>query len=367
MKRLLLIILINIFVLPFAVAQQTEVQIKGSISEIESGNLLLLAYNKKQTDTLAFTPIVSNNFSLKANIDRACVANLIVDGYGGGFVMIVEPGSNYEVTLMRDIADFKQSGHQQEELIQYQNIIIDNNTKIAELRSKIDEAGKERRFKTMGDLNKDLAELLGEAQDTLSQIVERNRGTVLSAYLITNGLRMTDLEEMETIYSKLDENERASQVGEVYYSMIYGIKKIDVNSIAPDFTLPDKDGKKYSLHSLDGKLKLIDFWASWCGPCRKENPNMIALFNDFKDKGLLIVGVSLDDNKKSWLKAVDEDGLEWLQLLSNEGNGNSVVNNYNIDAIPAIFILDSNNKIVAKNLRGEKLRDFVSNYLGSNN
>lgn len=122
----------------------------------------------------------------------------------------------------------------------------------------------------------------------------------------------------------------------------------------------------HSLHALEGKLKLIDFWASWCGPCRKENPNMISIYNDFKDKGLLIVGVSLDDNRNAWVKAVEADGLTWLQLSALSGYNDDVVKRYNIDAIPTIYILDASNKIVAKNLRGDKLREFVANYLNNN-
>lgn len=93
---------------------------------------------------------------------------------------------------------------------------------------------------------------------------------------------------------------------------------------------------------------------------------MISIYNDFKDKGLLIVGVSLDDNRNAWVKAVEADGLTWLQLSALSGYNDDVVKRYNIDAIPTIYILDANNKIVAKNLRGDKLREFVANYLNNN-
>ena len=311
MKKILFFVLINVFVFQFAFAQQTEVQIKGEISEIKEG-------------------------------------------------------AKYEVLLNRDFAEFSKAGHQQNELVRYQSVVSKNNAEIASMKMKIEEASKERRFKTMSDLNKELTQILDNAQGELDDIINNNRGTALSAYLLTNGLAMMSADAMETNFAKLNENEKKSQPGKIYQSMIGGLRKIDINSVAPDFTLPDMDGDSHSLHALEGKLKLIDFWASWCGPCRKENPNMISIYNDFKDKGLLIVGVSLDDNRNAWVKAVETDGLTWLQLSALSGYNDDVVKRYNIDAIPTIYILDANNKIVAKNLSGDKLREFVANYLNNN-
>ena len=101
--------------------------------------------------------------------------------------------------------------------------------------------------------------------------------------------------------------------------------KAVIGSMAPDFTLNDKNGKPVSLSQLRGKYVLVDFWASWCGPCRGENPNVVAVHNQFKDKNFTILGVSLDDSKDSWLKAVEEDHREWLQVSDLKGWNRSVV------------------------------------------
>lgn len=361
MKKAFLSILFGIVTLHLTIGQQA--QINGKIPEINEGNILLIVQKGSVIDTIASAPIIDNEFIIKLDIDNAIISNLIVEGFQGGTVMIVEPGANYEMLMYRDYTNFNQSGRQQEELTRYQAIVADNNAKIAELRSKIDDAERERKFKTKSELTKDLNQLLDSAQSELSEIIEQNRGTVLSTYLITNGLRMANIEELESIYSKLNDEEKKNQAGGIYEAMIAGIKKIEVNSIAPDFILPDVDGNKHSLHSIQGKLKIMDFWASWCGPCRKENPNMVALYNDFKSKGLTIVGVSLDDNRASWIRAIETDGLEWLQLSSLKGFHDNVAKSYNIEEVPTILILDSNNRIIAKNLRGKKLREFVTEYL----
>ncbi len=144
---------------------------------------------------------------------------------------------------------------------------------------------------------------------------------------------------------------------------IADLEKVGIAATAPDFTLTTPEGKQVSLYSVKGKLKIIDFWASWCGPCRMENPNMVKLYNDFKDKGLAIVSVSLDERKVPWVQAIKKDGMPWTHVSSLKGWKCEVVKQYNIDAVPSIIVLDENNRILAKNIRAEKLRAFVTEYL----
>ena len=144
---------------------------------------------------------------------------------------------------------------------------------------------------------------------------------------------------------------------------IQALEGVDVNAVAPDFTLQTPEGEDVALYDVKGKLKIIDFWASWCGPCRMENPNMVKLYAEFKDKGLSVISVSLDEKKDKWVEAIKKDGLTWLHLSDLKGWQGDVIKKYNIDAVPTIFVLDENNRIIAKNLRGEKLKAFVSERL----
>lgn len=130
--------------------------------------------------------------------------------------------------------------------------------------------------------------------------------------------------------------------------------RVEVGQPFIDFTLQTIDGKDINLGEVikNNKVTLVDFWASWCGPCRNENPNVVAAYNKFHDKGLEIVGVSVDKSEKSWLKAVEEDGLPWTQLRDTE---DKVAQDYVIVYIPSNFIFDQNGVIIAKNLRGEEL------------
>lgn len=135
-------------------------------------------------------------------------------------------------------------------------------------------------------------------------------------------------------------------------------------NVAPDFTLNSADGKSMNLHSVKGKVILIDFWASWCVPCRQENPMVVQIYNYYKSRGLEIVGVSLDTDNDAWKGAIKSDGLKWIHLSDLKGWDGEVVKQYNIGAIPRTLLLDSEYKILGKNLRGESLVGRLQQLLG---
>lgn len=137
----------------------------------------------------------------------------------------------------------------------------------------------------------------------------------------------------------------------------------ETGSIAPDITMNDVNDKPFSLSQLKGKYVLIDFWASWCGPCRDENPNIVAAYNQFKDKNFTILGVSLDKNKASWLEAIKEDNLAWQQISDLKYWSSAAVPLYGLDVIPYNVLIDPQGKIIATNLRGSSLQDKLSEVL----
>lgn len=135
------------------------------------------------------------------------------------------------------------------------------------------------------------------------------------------------------------------------------MRALSVGQVAPEIELPNPDGKMVKLSDLRGKYVMIDFWAAWCKPCREENPNVVRLYNQYKDKGFEVYGVSLDRTKEDWLKAISDDGLTWTHVSDLKYFNSAAAETYQIQAIPATYLIDPDGKIIAKDLRGPSLEN----------
>ena len=164
-----------------------------------------------------------------------------------------------------------------------------------------------------------------------------------------------DVTMLEEYYNKLTADVKKASVSTYLATIIKDSKKFPIGKPLPDFSQADTSGNMISLSSLRGKYVLVDFWASWCGPCRQENPNIVATFNQYKDKNFTVLGVSLDKSKQPWLDAIKADGLAWTHVSDLQGWNNAVSTKFEIFSIPQSVLLDPQGNVVAKNLRGPAL------------
>jgi peroxiredoxin len=174
-----------------------------------------------------------------------------------------------------------------------------------------------------------------------------------------------DASKVEPLFNSLPATVKAWPSAKAFGERINIAKKTAIGNYALEFTQNDTLGKPVSLSSFKGKYLLVDFWASWCGPCRRENPNVVRVFNKFRDKNFTILSVSLDrpDAKDKWLAAIHKDGLTWTHVSDLKYWDNAVAKQYGIRAIPQNLLIDPQGKIIAKNLNGDKLEKKLSEVL----
>lgn len=219
---------------------------------------------------------------------------------------------------------------------------------------------------------------LKNVQEVTAQFIKQYIDTIVPSLAVFNIIGYLNIEKdfdyLQSLSKKMEEKLPHSKYTKMLSKEIANIlamqKKLEENGIAlgavaPEITLPNPDGKMVSLSSLRGKYILLDFWASWCGPCRAENPNVVKVYHKFKNKGFDVFSVSLDKEKNAWLSAIQKDGLAWNHVSDLKFWESSVVPLYGIEGIPATFLLDKEGKVIAKNLRGKdlenKLQEVIPN------
>ncbi|MFC2102502.1 redoxin domain-containing protein [Bacteroidota bacterium] len=193
---------------------------------------------------------------------------------------------------------------------------------------------------------------------------KENKSSVVAPYLIYRNAYMFDLPEMEEAANAMDTGLNSSTYLQDLNKQIAILKAVEIGQPAPDFTQADTTGNPLTLSSLKGNVLLIDFWASWCGPCRAENPNVVAAWEKYHDKGFDILGVSLDKNRDKWLEAIKADDLTWYQVSDLKYWDNEASNLYGVRSIPSNVLLDQDGIIIARNLRGEDLLNKLEELFG---
>ena len=190
-------------------------------------------------------------------------------------------------------------------------------------------------------------------------------GTSITALYAVNYLDADkDFEFLASLAEKFKKEAPGSQYTQDFVANVEDMRVLAIGKEAPEIALPNPQGDTIALSSLQGKYVLIDFWAAWCRPCRMENPNVVRMYEKYKDKGFEIYGVSLDRTKDAWVEAIQADNLTWTHVSDLKYFNSEAAELYNIQAIPATYLVDKQGKIIAKNLRGQALEDKLEEIFG---
>ncbi|TCD02761.1 TlpA disulfide reductase family protein [Pedobacter psychroterrae] len=212
-------------------------------------------------------------------------------------------------------------------------------------------------------LDKKVTEMQASRRKKIVEFALANPNSYFAMYSLSEANYGAKSEVILSVFNKMSEALRLSYNGQSLYKMLSADKVTALGATAPNFTQKDVDGKSVSLSDYKGKYVLVEFWASWCAPCRAESPNLLKQYAAYKDKGFEILGVSVDSDKAKWLEAIKKDGLTWTQVSDLKGWESDARKVYGISGVPANFLVSPDGKIVGAHLTGEKLNKKLAELL----
>ena len=373
MKKIVFIIASTLLIVACNNLKDNEFLISGTANGVENGKKVFVEIQTETGSLAKDTAVVKDGkFELKGITDGIDIGFIRIENEEINLPIILEEGK-IEINIVKDsLHKSTLGGTPNNEKFHTFNL---ETRAISEKVVKFEKdngpamqkAQMSKDTVTINKLLKEYKKFQNEMNDYSKKFIKENPDAYLSVLLLENFLMRQYLtpEEVKTYFNGLSKEIQDTKSGKKIKTALDALNAVVVGKPAPNFSAPSPDGKTISLKESLGKVTIIDFWASWCGPCRAENPNVVALYNEFHPQGLNIIGVSLDKDATKWKDAIAKDGLVWPHVSNLKFWEDPIAKQYNVQSIPATFILDAKGNIVAKDLRGAELKAKIMELLAA--
>mgnify|MGYP000193853170 CR=1 FL=1 len=358
MRRKLLLLLLAPFIF-FACQQEKIYEIDGNLKGLNDGLVILKNKRDGKWNPIDSTKAKDGAFAFKGKVASPEMYVVTVDTIGA-FKLFVENsdiGINGHVDSLNNLNIEGSKIHNS--FAGFKKKVGDYDREINKLYDDYKTSKQEGNDERAAEIEEEYQAVADNKIEYIKQFVKDHTSSVISPYVTSRYLLpYIKFQELDSTYKSLDSLVKKSRYAKKLKDRRDLLSRIQVGKPFIDFTLPNPEGKAltFSDYVGDGYV-LLDFWASWCNPCRKENPNLVKNYKKYKDKGFGIFGVSLDKNKASWKRAIDKDNLTWPQVSDLKGWNSDVSQKYGVMSIPSNLLINEEGKIVAKNLRGEELNE----------
>lgn len=329
-------------------------EINGVLSGDIQNPVILSFYDGKKAVPLDTALVIDGKFSLNGALEQPAMLLIQIEGQRQ-FLQFF--GENKTITINGDVTKLSEAEVKGSPLndtyqaFKQEMKLFDDKT--LELRDQYQQAIGIGDQDKANAIRNEFNALEITRKENIKQFITSNASSPVAAYLALNIFMNDDFEQQKEVLNLLNPELATNNYYKVLSDNIQVLAQLQVGRVAPDFTLTSKDGENVGLSSLRGSYVLIDFWASWCQPCRRENPIMVEKYNQFNKHGFTILGVSVDNDRDAWLKAIEEDGLVWTQLIDDKGISAEI---YGVRYIPTTYLLDPNGVILAVNIKGDQLQ-----------
>ncbi|MES2880554.1 MAG: TlpA disulfide reductase family protein [Bacteroidota bacterium] len=360
MKKIILCLLL---IPALSMAQTKGFSITGTITGIPDGPVKITSTQDAQ-QPIATGTITNGVLALSGSVPEPALYWIVVGSEQPHYIYL----ENNPIKISGTKKDFRnikiEGSASQKDFDEFQKTFNPLIGEINAITAQMNQAGNEKKKE---QLMLQYDSVVKKVNNEVETFVTKKSSSFVSPFVIYITAQLNqNPQKLESYYNGLAENIRNSNIGRSLKDFIAQSKIGAIGSDAMDFTQADTDGKDVKLSSFKGKYVLVDFWASWCRPCRIENPNVVKVYNKFKDKNFTVLGISLDQAKDPWIKAIEKDKLTWTNLSDLQSWSNSVAQLYRVQSIPQNFLIGPDGKIVAKDLRGEDLEKKLCEVLGCN-